>query len=113
MANALQGIALALRKLDRNDEAIEVLGKANEILRERQDLYLDNVLLTNAIWCSQAGDWEGAIKSNLEAIRLNEIDGNTEWEAKSWVRAGITYKNTRNHGDAIKSPLRAREISYG
>lgn len=110
VANAYQGIAHALRKLDRNQDAIEVIGKAIEILRERQDPYVDNLLRTRAIWCNQAGDWEGALQSNLETIRLNEIDGNTEWEAKSWVSAGITYMNTSNQREAIKCLLRAREL---
>ena len=110
VANAYQGIAEALRKLDRNQDAIEVMGKAIEILQELQDPYVDNLLRTKALWCNQVGDWEGALQSNLEAIRLNEIDGNAEWEANSWIGAGITYMNIGNYQESIKCLLRAREM---
>ena len=110
VANAYQGIAHSLKKLDRDKEAIEVLGKAIEVLQEQHDPYADNLLRTRAIWCNQSGDCEASLKSNLEAVRLIEIDGNKEWEAKSWVNTSITYKRMKKYPEAIESLQKARQL---
>ena len=110
IANAYQGIAHSLKKLDRDEEAIAVLGKAIEVLQEQHDPYADNLLRTRAIWCNQSADWESSLESNLEAVRLNEIDGNQEWEAKSWVNTSITYKRMKKYREAIECLLKARQL---
>jgi tetratricopeptide (TPR) repeat protein len=79
IANAYTGISYSLRQLNKTEEAIRVLDKAVDIYREDHFPYIDDLLRTKGIWHSELGDWESTLQCHLEAVRVNEIDGNQEW----------------------------------
>jgi len=110
IANAYTGIGYSLRKLNKTEEALEVLSKAVDIYREDHFPFLDDLLRTQAIWYSDLGQWDKTLECHLEAARVNEIDGNQEWLAKSQFNVGIAYGHLKDFPQALKQYQIARKL---
>jgi tetratricopeptide (TPR) repeat protein len=110
IANAYQGISYSLKQLNRTAEAAKVLENAVAIYREDHYPFVDDLLRTQAIWYSEVGDWEKTLQCHLEAVTVNEVDGNEEWLAKSLFNVGVAHANLGNFPEAIAHHLRARAI---
>ena len=95
------GMGFALKALHQADEALEEIDKAIALYRECNYPFLDDVLRTRATWCSEMMDWDGTLAAHLEAIQLNEIEGNTEWEARSYLNAGYAYIHMKKFHEAL------------
>jgi tetratricopeptide (TPR) repeat protein len=63
-----------------------------------------------SMWYSEMKDWESALKCQQEAIVVNEIDGDTQWLARSLFLAAHCYHNMKNYTMAIDYYKRARAI---
>jgi hypothetical protein len=83
IAKAYTGIGYSLKKLNRTKEAAQVLESAVTIYREDHYPFVDDLLRTQAIWYSEIGDWESTLRCHLEAVTINEVDGNDAWLARS------------------------------
>jgi tetratricopeptide (TPR) repeat protein len=110
IANAFTGISYSLKQLNKTEEAVRVLDKAVAIYREDHFPFVDDLLRTQAIWYSEMGQWEKTLDCHLEATRVNEIDGNQEWLAKSQYNVGVAYGHLGNFPEAVKQYKLAREI---
>jgi tetratricopeptide (TPR) repeat protein len=110
IANAFTGISYSLKKLNKTDEAVKVLDKAVAIYREDHFPFVDDLLRTQAIWYSEMGQWDKTLDCHLEATRVNEIDGNQEWLAKSHFNVGVAYSHLENFPEAVKQYKLARDI---
>jgi tetratricopeptide (TPR) repeat protein len=110
IANAYTGIGYSLKQLNKTEEAVKVLAKAVDIYREDQFPYIDDLLRTQAIWYSEIDQWDKTLECHLEATRVNEIDGNQEWLAKSQFNVGVAYGHLGNFPEAIQHYRSAREI---
>ena len=102
------GMGFAFKALQQIEDAMMEIDKAIELYRECNYPFLDDVLRTRAQWCAEMKDWDGTLAAHLEAITLNEIEGNTEWEAKSWLNAGYAYSNMQKFPDALAAFQTAR-----
>jgi len=100
----------ALAKLNRKSEAARVLGHVVEISRNNSDPFVDDHLRTQAQWYSDMKDWESALECQLEAIRVNEIDGNEQWLARSLFLAGSCHHSMKHYPEAIAYYKRARAL---
>lgn len=109
VANCHWGIGNALKHLDAKDEALKEIDTAIKIYQECNYPFVDDVLRTRAEWCAEMQDWDGTLAANLEAVRQNEIEGNAEWEAKSWIKVGYAYINMKRFHEALEAFSVARE----
>jgi len=100
----------ALASLDRKIEAARVLGKVVDLSRRDSDPFIDDHLRTQALWYSDMKDWQAALDCQLEAIRVNEIDGDQKWLARSYFLAGNCYFQMKEFSLAIDYYKRARTI---
>ena len=110
IANAYLGISFAIKSLGRTREAAQALEKVLEIHRQAQLPFLDDLLRTQASWYGEVDDWDTALASQLEALRLNEVDGNVEWTARSLFNVGYCHSRLSEHSEAIAHFAIAREI---
>ena len=108
IANCHWGLGFAYRALNQKDKAIEEIDAAIKFYQEANYPFLDDVLRSRAQWCAEMEDWEGTLAANLEAVRQNEIEGNAEWEAKSWLNVGYTYSNMKRFPEAIEAFITAK-----
>ena len=109
-AQAIQGISYSLKELKRNDEAARNLEEAVKIYREDNYPYVDDLLRMQANWYSEVGDWESALKCQLEAVQLNEIEGDRVWLARSLYFVANAYGHLKRWPESITTYKRAREI---
>lgn len=110
IANAYTGISYSLKELRRTEDAVKVLGKAVDIYRKDHYPFVDDLLRTQAIWYGELGDWQNNLNCQLEAVRVNEIDGNHEWLSKSLYNVAVAYGQLKNYPEAITTYRRAREL---
>ena len=110
IANAYTGISYSLKELRRTEDAVNVLGKAVDIYRKDHYPFVDDLLRTQAIWYGELGDWQNNLNCQLEAVRVNEIDGNHEWLSKSLYNVAVAYGQLKNYPEAITTYRRAREL---
>jgi tetratricopeptide (TPR) repeat protein len=110
LAEAYTGIGYSLKQLNRTAEAARTLEKAVEIHRQDHFPFVDDLLRTQAIWYSELGDWESTLRCHLEAVTVNEVDGNQEWLAKSLFNVGVAYGHLNNFPEAILKYKQARDI---
>lgn len=110
LADAYTGIGYSLKNLNRTAEAASTLEKAVEIHRQDHFPFIDDLLRTQAIWYSEMGDWESTLRCHLEAVTVNEVDGNQEWLAKSLFNVGVAYGHLDNFPEAILKYKQARDI---
>jgi tetratricopeptide (TPR) repeat protein len=110
MVRAYTAISYALASLNRKGEAAQMLGKVVEISRRSEDPFIDDHLRTQAMWYVEMKDWQAALDCQLEAVRLNEIDGDQQWLARSLYLTGSCYQNMKDYPLAIEHYKRARVI---
>ena len=110
LAEAYTGIGYSLKQLNKTAEAARTLEKAVEIHRQDHFPFIDDLLRTQAIWYSEIGDWESTLRCHLEAVTVNEIDGNQEWLAKSLFNVGVALGNLKRFSEAILKFKSARDI---
>ena len=110
LAEAYTGIGYSLKQLNRTAEAARTLEKAVEIHRQDHFPFVDDLLRTQAIWYSELGDWDSTLRCHLEAVTVNEVDGNQEWLAKSLFNVGVAYGHLDRHTEAILKYKQARDI---
>ena len=103
LANCHWGIAFAYKALNENEKAIEEIDIAIKIFQECKAPYVDEILSARAQWCEEMEDFEGTLAVRLESVRQNEIEGNTEKEAESWLNVGFTYSNMRRYEEAMEA----------
>ena len=103
----------ALASLDRKVEAVGVLEKVVEVSRGASDPFVDDHLRTQALWYSDMKDWQSSLNCQLEAIRVNEVDGDQNWLARSYFLAGNCYFQLEEYPIAIDYFKRARAIYKG
>jgi len=102
------GIGFALKSLEKPEEAMKEIDLAIELYRACNYPYLDDVLRTRAIWCAEMKDWAGNLTAQLEAVRINEIEGNAQWEAKSWLNVGCAHSHMKDFPEALDAFKKAR-----
>jgi tetratricopeptide (TPR) repeat protein len=110
IAKAYTGIGYSLKKLNRTKEAAQVLESAVAIYREDHYPFVDDLLRTQAIWYSEIGDWESTLRCHLEAVTINEVDGNDAWLARSLFNVGVAHAHLGNFPEAVAHHQRARAI---
>jgi len=110
IANAYTGIGYSLKELHRTEDAVKALSKAVDIYRSDHYPFVDDLLRTQAIWYSEMDDWQNALRCHLEAVQVNEIDGNQEWLAKSLYNVAVAYGQLKNYPEAITTYRRARDL---
>ena len=110
MANAITGIGYSLKKLNRVDEATKALDNAIDLLRESGHPFMVDTLRTKASWCSEAGDWQQALDTYLEALRINEVDGVAEFVGRDLLSVAHCYSELQDWERVIDIALRAREV---
>ena len=108
IANATEAIGFALKELNRVDEGIKALDEAIAILREGGYPFIVDTLRTKAIWCYDLHRYEEAIKTYLEAININEINGELEFFGKDLYWVSICYQKLGRWSDAIVHAQKAR-----
>ena len=108
VANCHWGIGFAYKALNNNDQAMEEIDLAIKLYKEANNPFVDNLLRTRAIWSAEMEDWDSALAANLETVRQNEIEGNPEWEAKSWLNVGFTYSHMKLFPEALEAFYTAR-----
>ena len=110
MVRAYIAESYALASLGRKIEAARVLGRVVDVSRKDSDPFIDDHLRTQALWYSDMKDWQAALGCQLEAIRVNEIDGDQQWLARSYFLAGNCYFQVDDFTLAIDYYKRARVI---
>lgn len=110
IADAYTGISHSLKQLNKTDQAIDVIDKAIEILKDENYPYIDDLYRTKAIWHSELGQWDKTLECHLESVRINEIEGDDEWLAKSQYNVGVAYGHLNDYPSAINQYEIARGI---
>ena len=110
MANAITGIGYSLRELNRVEEATKALDDAIDLLQESGHPFVVDTMRTKASWYSELKRWEDAIATYLEIIKINEIDGNSEFVARDLFAVAHCYHELGQWQQVIDYSLRAREI---
>jgi len=109
MANAMTGIGHSLKELNRVEEAVKALDGAIELLREGSYPFVVDSLRTKASWLVEAGQYESAVETFLEAIQANEIDGEGEFFARDLLALSFCYSKMSRWQEVIEHAMRARE----
>ena len=110
MANVITGIGYSLRELNRVEEATKALDDAIDLLQESGHPFVVDTMRTKASWYSEMKRWEDAIATYLEIIKINEIDGNSEFVARDLFAVAHCYHELGQWQQVIDYSLRAREI---
>ena len=88
-ANAYLGLAYSLNQLERVDEALVEMAKAIELYKQDGFSFQDDLLRSQAEMFSKVGNWQAALECQLEAVRLNEIEGDQKF-------LGLSFQNAAN-----------------
>jgi tetratricopeptide (TPR) repeat protein len=110
IAHAYTGISHSLKKLNKTEEAIKVIDKAVDLLKDEHYPYIDDLYRTKAIWHSELEQWDKTLECHLDSVRVNEIDGDDEWLAKSQYNVGVAYGHLNDYTSAINQYQIARDI---
>lgn len=110
VANAVTGIGVSLKQLHRDAEAARLLDTAIAIQREGAYPFVTDTLRMQGNWYADAGEWDKALASYLEAVRVNEIDGDEEFVANDLVNASRCYERLAKWPETIDVCKRARAI---
>ena len=110
IANAYTGISYSLKQLNKTEEALKVMNKVVEIYKSDHLPFVDDLLRTQATWYSELGEWEKTLECHKQAVRVNEIDSNQEWLAKSQFNVGVAYAHLSNFDEAIRHYQISRNI---
>ena len=110
IANAYTGISYSLKQLNKTEEALKVMSKVVEIYKSDHLPFVDDLLRTQATWYSELGQWEKTLECHKQAVRVNEIDDNHEWLAKSQFNVGVAYGHLSNFDEALRHYQISRNI---
>ncbi len=110
MANAITGISYSLKELNRVDDATKAIDGAIDLLRDSDHPFVVDTMRTKASWLAEMKRWEEALKTYLEIIKINEIDGNSEFVARDLFQVANCYCRLGEWQKAINAALQAREI---
>jgi tetratricopeptide (TPR) repeat protein len=88
-ANAYLELANSLNQLERVPEALVEMAKAIELYRLDGFSFQDDLLRAQAEMFSKVGNWQAALECQLEAVRLNEIEGDEKF-------LGLSFQNAAN-----------------
>jgi len=110
LAMALLAKGNALAQLDRKFEAVAVMEEMIEVSRTLGDPFIDDHLRVQAEWFGDLGDWQASLDCQLEAIKVNEINGDQLWLARSFFFAACCYQNLEDFKVAITHYKKARTI---
>ncbi len=109
MANAITGISYSLKELKRVDEALTVIDGAIDLLREGNYPFVVDTLRTKARWQVEIHEYDEAITTYLEAIQVNEIDGEREFYARDLFAISVCYSMLKRWPEVIEHAYKARE----
>ncbi len=110
MANAITGIGYSLKELNRVDEATKALDDAIDLLRENGHPFVVDTMRTKAAWYAELKRWGDAIATYLEIIRINEINGHTEFVGRDLFQIAHCLHEKSDWQGVIEYALKAREI---
>ena len=82
-------LANSLNQLERVPEALVEIAKAIELYRLDGFSFQDDLLRAQAEMFSKVGNWQAALECQLEAVRLNEIEGDEKF-------LGLSFQNAAN-----------------
>ena len=109
-ANAYLGLAYSLNQLERVDEALVEMAKAIELHKQDGFSFQDDLLRTQAEMFSKVGNWQSALECQLEAVRLNEIEGDQKFLGLSFQNAGNCLGELGKYKEAIEYHKKAVAI---
>ncbi len=109
VANAITGISYSLKELNRVDEAVKVIDGAIELLRAGSYPFVVDTLRTKACWQTEIKSFEAAIATYLEAIQVNEIEGEREFFARDLFAISVCYAKLKKWPEVIEHAFKARE----
>ncbi len=112
-ARAISGVAAALGCLRRYLNAAETLDEAISLQRESNYQFVHDTLRGQGCWYYEAENYEKALESFLESVRILEIDGNEEFLAIDLSNAGRCYFRLQKYPEALSILSQAREIYKG
>jgi tetratricopeptide (TPR) repeat protein len=100
-ASAYLGLAYSLNQLERVPEALVEMEKAIELHKQDGFSFQDDLLRTQAEMFSKVGNWQAALECQLEAVRLNEIEGDQKFLGLSYQNAGNCLGELGQFAEAI------------
>ena len=109
MANAITGISYSLKELNRVDEAVVVINGAIDLLLEGNYPFVVDTLRTKASWLVDLDQYEAAINTYLEAIQVNEIEGEIEFFARDLYAISQCYAKLAKWPESLEHASKARE----
>lgn len=110
LAMALLAKGNALAQLGRKLEAVTVMEEMIEVSRALEDPFIDDHLRVQADWFGDLGDWQASLECQLEAVKVNEINGDQLWLAQSFFFAACCFQNLEDFEIAITHYKKARTI---
>ena len=109
-ANAYLGLAYSLNQVERIPEALVEMAKAIELYKQDGFSFQDDLLRTQAEMFSSVGNWQAALECQLEAVRLNEIEGDQKFLGLSYQNAGNCLGELGKFAEAIQYHKKAVAI---
>ena len=109
-ANTYLGLAYAYDQLDQVPEALVEMAKAIELHRLDGFSFQDDLLRAQAEMFSKVGNWQAALECQLEAVRLNEIEGDQKFLGLSFQNAGNCLGELGQFKEAIENKKKAVAI---
>jgi tetratricopeptide (TPR) repeat protein len=109
-ASAYLGLAYSLNQLERVPEALTEMAKAIELYKQDGFSFQDDLLRTQAEMFSKVGNWQAALECQLEAVRLNEIEGDQKFLGLSYQNAGNCLGEMGKFAEAIQYHKKAVAI---
>ena len=100
-ANVYLGLAYSLSQVERIPEALVVMAKAIELYQLDGFSFQDDLLRAQAEMFSKVGDWQSALECQLEAVRLNEIEGDQKFLGLSFQNAGKCLGELGKFNEAV------------
>jgi tetratricopeptide (TPR) repeat protein len=110
MANAITGISYSLKELNRVDDATKAIDGAIDLLRDSAHPFVVDTMRTKASWLAEMKRWEEALNTYLEIIKINEIDGNSEFVARDLFQVAHCFHELGRWSSVIETAHQAREI---
>ena len=109
-ANVYLGLAYAYDQLEQVPEALVEMAKAIELYRQDGFSFQDDLLRTQAEMFGKVGNWQAALECQLEAVRLNEIEGDEKFLGLSFQNAGNCLGELGQFAQAIEYHMKAVAI---
>jgi tetratricopeptide (TPR) repeat protein len=109
-ASAYLGLAHSLNQLERVPEALVEMAKAIELHKQDGFSFQDDLLRSQAEMFSKVGNWQAALECQLEAVRLNEIEGDQKFLGLSYQNAGNCLGELGQFAEAIEYHKKAVTI---